>query len=77
MLQHELRELRLADIHIERPIDDSYIFVRAETSKSRESRKVRLDRLAAQAVHEYIKDWRPDRRNQLSLAQSREVDFDQ
>jgi integrase/recombinase XerD len=58
---NELRELRLADIHIERPIDDSYLLVRAETSKSKESRKVRVDRLAATAVDQYIKDWRPNR----------------
>lgn len=56
---NELRELQLADTHIERPIEQSYVFVRAETSKSREARKVRLDRLAAQAVHEYVTNFRP------------------
>jgi len=56
---NELRELQVADTHIERPIEQSYVFVRAETSKSREARKVRLDRLAAQAVHEYVRGLRP------------------
>jgi integrase/recombinase XerD len=58
---NELRELRLQDTHIERPIEESFVVVQAETSKSRESRKVRLDRLAAEAVHQYVKDWRPNR----------------
>ena len=64
---NELRELRLVDVHIERPIENSYLRVRAETSKSRTTRDVRLDRLAAQAVYEYVKDWRPDRDGPLFL----------
>lgn len=58
---NELRELRLADTNIARPIEESFLFVRAETSKGKESRNVRLDRIAAQAVHEYSKDWRANR----------------
>jgi site-specific recombinase XerD len=58
---NELRELRLADVHIDRPIESSYLVVRAETSKSKDSRKVRIDRLAATAVDKYSKDWRPNR----------------
>jgi hypothetical protein len=34
--------------------------VRAETSKSHRNRRVRLDPLAANAVHLYTKDWRPE-----------------
>ncbi len=57
---NELRELSYADIHIERPIERSFIVVRAETSKSNSSRQVRLDPIAATAIHTYIKDWRPN-----------------
>ena len=41
--------------------------MRADTSKSRESRQVRLDRIAAQAVQTYIKDWRPDKGEAAAL----------
>jgi integrase/recombinase XerD len=58
---NELRELRLPNVHIARPIEESYVLVAAETSKSRSTRKVRLDPMAAEAIHKYIKDWRPDR----------------
>jgi len=64
---NELRELRLADVHIQRPIEESYLFVRAETSKSRDSRQVRLDRIAAETVVAYIKDWRPDKGDAAAL----------
>ena len=70
---NELRELRLADVHIARPIEESYLFVRADTSKSRESRQVRLDRIAAQAVVTYIKDWRPDKGEAAALFLTEEV----
>ena len=56
---NELREVRATDVHIERPLERSYLFVRAETSKGRRSRRVRLDPIAANAVHLYAKDWRP------------------
>jgi hypothetical protein len=35
--------------------------IRAETSKSKGTRKVRLGRPAATAVDQYTRDWRPDR----------------
>jgi len=57
---NELREVRMTDVHIERPLERSYLFVRAETSKSHRNRRVRLDPLAANAVHQYTKDWRPE-----------------
>ena len=56
---NELREVRMTDLHIERPLERSYLFVRAETSKGGRSRRVRLDPMAANAVHIYLKDWRP------------------
>lgn len=55
---NELREVRASDVHIERPVERSYLFVRAETSKSHRSRRVRLDPIAANAVHLYLKDCR-------------------
>ncbi len=58
---NELRELPLPNVHIARPIEESHVLVAAETSKSRSTRKVRLDPMAAEDVHKYIKDWRPDR----------------
>ena len=64
---NELRELRLVDVHIQRPIEESYLFVRADTSKSKASRQVRLDRIAAEAVVAYVKDWRPDKGDNASL----------
>lgn len=57
---NELRELRAADVYIERPIERGHLLVRAGTSKSHRSRRVRLDALAANAVHQYTKDWRPE-----------------
>ena len=57
---NELRELRLS-VHIARPIEASYLLVEADTSKSKASRKVRLDPMAADAVHKYVEDWRPGR----------------
>lgn len=59
---NELRELRLPDVHIERPLERSYLVVREETSKrtaNRGDREVRLDPIAATAVHNYARDWRP------------------
>ena len=58
---NELRELRLANVHIVRPIEESYLLVEADTSKSKASRKVRLDPMAADPVHRYVEDWRPGR----------------
>jgi site-specific recombinase XerD len=57
---NELREVRMTDVHLERPLERSWLFVRAATSKSHRSRRVRLDPLAANAVHQYTKDWRPE-----------------
>src|SRR2546428_2721228 len=53
---NEIRELRLANVHIVRPIEESYLLVEADTSKSKASRKVRLDPMAADAVHKYVED---------------------
>ena len=58
---NEARELRLEDVHIER--QQSWIIVRGETSKGRTTRRIRLDQLAASALHEYIEDWRPGPRS--------------
>lgn len=60
---NELRELCLPDVHIERPLERSYLVVREETSKRtarRGDREVRLDPIAAVALHNYIRDWRPN-----------------
>ena len=60
---NELRELRLPDVHIERPLERSYLVVREETSKrtgGRGDREVRLDPVAATAIHNYARDWRPN-----------------
>jgi integrase len=57
---NELREVRMTDVHLERPLERSCLFVRAATSKSHRSRRVRLDPLAANAVHQYARDWRPE-----------------
>ncbi len=54
---NEARELTLEDIHIEP--HSSWINVRWETSKGRLARRIRLDQLAASALHEYVEDWRP------------------
>lgn len=59
---NELRELRLPDVHIERPLERSYLVVREETSKrtaNTRDREVRIDPIAAVALHNYIRDWRP------------------
>src|SRR5439155_26749051 len=58
---NELRELRLSNVHIVRPIEACYLLIEADTSKSKASRKVRLDPMAADAVHKYVEDWRPGR----------------
>lgn len=55
-----LNELRLPDVHIERPLERSYLVVRGESSKSDRDREVRLDPIAATALHNYIRDWRPN-----------------
>ena len=56
---NEIRELRLRDVHIERPLERSWIFIRGETSKGRQSRKIRLDPKAAGAIEMYRLDERP------------------
>lgn len=67
---NELRELDMGDVHIERPLDKSYVLVRRATSKSRENRMVRLDAMAATAVHNYVKDWRPEKHGPLFLTEA-------
>lgn len=57
---NEVRELRPRDIHIERPLERSWIFVRGETSKGRQSRKIRLDPKAAGAIEMYRLNERPE-----------------
>lgn len=62
---NELRELCLPDVHIERPLERSYLVVREETSKrtaNKGDREVRLDPIAATALHNYITGWRPPAR---------------
>lgn len=59
---NELRELRLPDVHIERPVERSYLVVREETTKRtahKGDREVRLDPIAATALHNYTSGWRP------------------
>jgi len=55
---NELREIRIPDVHIERPLERSYLVVRGESSKSGRDREVRLDPIAATAMYNYIRDWR-------------------
>lgn len=66
---NEARELALEDVHINRPIEKSYIVVRWTTSKGKEFREVRLDPVAAQAIHAYTGDWRPARPGPLLLTE--------
>lgn len=58
---NEIRTLELADVHIAKPISDSWAYVRWDTSKSDRDRKVRVAEDAAAAIHDYIASDRPER----------------
>ena len=56
---NELRELRISDVHMEKPLDRSWAFIRAGTSKTRTSRQVRISSYAANAIQQYLINERP------------------
>lgn len=64
---NELRELRVCDITFTRPIDQTSLLIRWETSKSRESRRVIIGAEAATALHLYIEDHRPPKPDELPV----------
>lgn len=55
---NELRELRVCDITFAKPLEQTSILVRWQTSKSRESRRIIIGAEAATALHLYIEDHR-------------------
>lgn len=57
---NELRTLDVEDLHIERPLTQSWALVRWETSKSKSSRQVRIAEDAAAAMHDYLASDRLD-----------------
>lgn len=64
----EIRELDIANVHIERPLSDSWLQVEWQTSKGKHSRKVRIDPIVAAAIHAYIVNERVEKDGTLFLA---------
>lgn len=52
--RNEARQLALADLHLDQEGDRSWVHVRWQTSKGSKERKVRLDRVAAGPISDYI-----------------------
>ncbi len=57
---NEIRTLHPNDLHLERPLSDSWALIRWDTTKSQHERKVRIAQDAAAAIHDYIASARPE-----------------
>lgn len=66
---NEARLVALADMHIERPLAKSWVFIRWDHTKSKRQRSVRVAEEAAAAIHEYIAADRPDVDGPLFLSE--------
>jgi integrase len=51
---NEIRNLKIDDVHIGRPISESWALIRWDTTKSKQERKVRIAEDAAAAIHAYV-----------------------
>ena len=51
---NEIRNLKIGDVHIGRPISESWALIRWDTTKSKQERKVRIAEDAAAAIHDYV-----------------------
>lgn len=56
---NEMRNLALRDVHIAKPLADSWALVRWDTTKTKRERMVCISEEAAYAIHEYIASDRP------------------
>lgn len=64
---NEMRQLTIADTHIEKPLSASWAYIRWDTTKSQYERRVRIAEDAAAAIHDYIASDRPETPGPLFL----------
>ena len=66
---NEARLVSLPDMHIERPLAKSWVFIRWDHTKSKRQRSARVAEEAAAAIHEYVAAYRPDVDGPLFLSE--------
>lgn len=66
---NEMRTLNIEDVHIEKPLSNSWALIRWNTTKTQRERRVRIADDAAVAIHEYIAADRIDREGPLFLSE--------
>jgi integrase len=64
---NEIRQLDIEDVHIAKPLSESWAYIRWDTSKSGAERRVRIAEDAAAAIHDYIASDRPEKAGPLFL----------